>query len=160
MLILICKVIGFFQGILKGKKSEFNYHYSKKHHGTECLRPSHVCFTPLSKMQAGRGGRGGDAAGTRRRCLAAPRTRCQARPWLPAESEGLGPCVTPAAAGPEGSSTTDTRRPARDMWHRVPQRGSGRTRARGNHVSTGRARFWKGFLSLSRFVFTKMDFQQ
>lgn len=63
MLILICKVIGFFQGILKGKKSEFNYHYSKKHHGTECLRPSHVCFTPLSKMQAGCGGRSGDAAG-------------------------------------------------------------------------------------------------
>lgn len=62
MLILICKVIGFFQGILKGKKSEFNYHYSKKHHGTECLRSSHVCFTPRSKMQAGCGdvvGRGG-----------------------------------------------------------------------------------------------------
>lgn len=64
MLILICKVIGFFQGILKGKKSEFNYHYSKKHHGTERLRLAHVCFTPLSKMWAGGVGRGGDAGCT------------------------------------------------------------------------------------------------
>lgn len=101
MLILICKVIGFFQGILKGKKSEFNYHYSKKHHGTECLRSSHVCFTPRSKMQAGCGavvGRGGGVllCGTWWRCPAVSRSRCQAGP-------GSRPSPAPGHPGREGS---------------------------------------------------------
>lgn len=153
MLILICKVIGFFQGILKGKKSEFNYHYSKKHHGTECLRLSHVCFTPLSKKQAGCRGRG--AAGTPR-CAPHPPS---GRSRLPSRCEGPEPRVLPAAARPEGPRISGSRRPAHGVRHRVPSTAPAGCGCRGNHVSTGQAQFWKGFLSPSRFVFTKMDFQ-
>lgn len=153
MLILICKVIGFFQGILKGKKSEFNYHYSKKHHGTECSSLSHVCFTPLSKKQAGRGGCG--AAGTPR-CAPHPlsaqlgsrhgargrsRVSCRLLP-VPRDREPPAPAGRTTACG--------TVRPS------AARAGCERG---GNHVSTGQAQLWKGFLSPSRFVFTKMDFQ-
>lgn len=154
MLILICKVIGFFQGILKGKKSEFNYRYSKKHHGTERLRPSHVCFTPLSKMQAGRG-RGGTLAGMPR---CAPHPPSARGPRLPAE----GPCVTPLPR----ESAYRRRPPA------IPRRAAPCAPAQlGQDESSGRGGggtvsaqagpgFGRVFFHQVAIVFTKTDFQQ
>lgn len=75
-----------FPGHFERKKSEFNYHYSKKHHGTECLRPPRVCFTPFPKVQAT-----GDATGMWRGRPAAPRALHQ-----------LGPRRQPAPPAPSG----------------------------------------------------------
>lgn len=162
MLILICKVIGFFQGILKGKKSEFNYHYSKKHHGTERLRLAHVCFTPLSKMWAGGAGRGGNAG-----CTPLPpappappsqRPRHARQPRAPPGTVWVGfhPKTRPVAS--PRLLLVEKGAPARPYpawcW---PQAGA---ELGGSRVSTGTARVWKGFLSPSCFVFTRMDFQQ
>lgn len=73
-----------FPGHFERKKSEFNYHYSKKHHETERLRPPRVCFTPFPKAQPT-----GDATGMRWGCLAAPRALRQ-----------LGPQRQPAPPAP------------------------------------------------------------